>query len=348
MILLGMGPRARDAWRRLAQLAPSSSSDANVGGLPGGPLRSPPLLSRDDFVMSLLLSHLWLSVRSKGPEAWPAEAARVSRDVHAMLAPAIEPFVSHIPARLPDRAAMNPDDLSKALFARFVQAKIEVLQAFRRKQEPLNVRLEGAEYLRTALEGGRGALLWCEACFSSSLYLKSALASAGFQVHHLSRPDHDLSQSRFGRRFLNPIVQKPENRYIAERIMNHEGAQLAVSRRIMELLKANAVVSITVAATGSQLLRAPFMDGTISVASGAPHFAQRSGAPLLPVYTHGEGDGYVVEIDKPIELQGLPREAAYQHAVEELVRRLDDFVREHPLDWEGWLTGTYTEAPVPA
>jgi lauroyl/myristoyl acyltransferase len=243
-------------------------------------------------------------------------------------------------------SGQNVKELSVSLFAAYVLEKLEVLASWLGRYRPSNLRLEGVSRLQEALKQGHGAVLWCESCNSSSLLLKATLESAGFQVHQLSRPGHNLSNTRFGMRFLNPIVRKAEDRYLAERILVDETNTLAVSRRIMDLLKDNGVVSVTVNSQGSQVIESPVLDGVLRVATGAPHFALRSGAPLLPLFSYRDGDEYVVEIGEPIPLAGMGRERAYEFAVGELARRLSDYVEEHPLDWCGWLRGGYS-GPVP-
>jgi len=234
-------------------------------------------------------------------------------------------------------------DLSVNLFAAYVLEKVEVMASALGRPRLSGLRLEGGAWLQDALNQGHGAVLWCENCFSSSLLLKATLASAGFQVHHLSRLGHNLSNTRYGMRFLNPIVRKAEDRYLAERILVDDSNQLAVARRIMERLKDNKVVSVTVGGQGHQAVESPALDGIVRVATGAPHFALRSGAPLLPAFSHRDGPDYVVEIGEPIDLTGMDRDSAYEFAVRDFARRMVGFVREHPLDWDGWLRGSYSE-----
>jgi predicted LPLAT superfamily acyltransferase len=302
------------------------------------------LFDANDGVVSALLLHLLPIVLRNPPEAWPAKAREVSRDLHRYFRRELFPFTSRIPRRLTELAAMEPEALSLELFAAYVLEKMEVLACGFGRYDPTNLRLDGRGHLERALEAGKGAVLWCESSFSSSLLQKAAVASAGYRVHHLSRRGHNLSSTRFGMRFLNPIVRRGENRYLEEVILVDGANQLAVSRHIMEVLAGNGIVSVTVIPSGAQTLEAPLLDGTLSVATGAPHFALRGGAALLPVLSHRAGAHYVAQIGEPIELTGMAREAAYDHAAHELARRIESYIAAHPLDWSGWLRGPYTEA----
>jgi lauroyl/myristoyl acyltransferase len=267
---------------------------------------------------------------------------KFSRELQGGAAGLLESFASQIPPSLPELAGMSLYDLRVRLFAAFALEKLEVVAAASGRSLG-NMRLEGGERLTNALEQGHGAVLWVENCFSSSILVKAAVAEAGFGVHHLSRPGHNLSASRFGMRFLNPVVRKAEDQFLAERVLVDGGNELAVSRHIMGMLAENQVVSVTVSSIGSQTVEAPSLNGVIRIATGAPHFAQRSDAPLFPVLSYRDGDQYVVEIGEPIELAGMRREDAYALAVQEFARRVDAFARAHPLDWCGWRGGTYFE-----
>jgi lauroyl/myristoyl acyltransferase len=295
--------------------------------------------------MGLLLLRL-LPVAYRPEATWPAETMAISRELLGSARKLLAPFTSRIPSRLPRLADKSPDELSLLLFASYLLEKVELLATWRRRWEPTNLRLEGAERVRDALALGHGAVLWCELSHSSSLLMKAALAGACFQAHHLSRPGHNLSRSRFGVRFLNAIVRQAEGRYVAERMIIDEGNQVTVARHILGLLRRNQLVSITVNGFGHQVPEVPVLDGVLSVATGAPHFALRSGAPLLPVFAYRDGSEYVVEVGPPIELDGGSRDAAYASAIAEFGLRLEAFVEQHPLDWSGWLRGSYSEAPT--
>ena len=139
------------------------------------------------------------------------------------------------------------------------------------------------------------------------------------------------------------MVQKAENAYFAERIVIDGTREIAASRRILSLLKSNHLVTIAVQSGGVQAFEVPFLDGKLMVASGAPHFALSSGAPLLPAFGYRDGSTYVVQIGEPIRLAGMKRDEACEHAGQELARQLGDYVRAHPKDWAGWYLGTYSE-----
>lgn len=346
MILVGLRPLIASTWLQRARFAVVRSKRASRG-LVGEPRPAPgprrALVNADDVLTTLLLLRLTWIVKKKQPQAWASEAMRLSRDLHSRFGKQLTPFTSRIPRRLEQISGLTIRELSIKSYASYALENIEVVASALRHPQPFRLRLEGESWLQAALSHGKGAVLWCEPCFSSSLRSKEALASAGFEIHHLSRPGHNFSNTRFGVRFLNAVVRRAENRHLRERIIVDDANQVAVSRRIMEVLRQNRLVSVTVTGLGSQVFQAPALDGVVRVATGAPHFALRSGAPLLPVLSYRDGEEYVVQIGEPIPVEGMSRDSACQFAVQELARRLDNFVQAHPLDWSGWLRGSYSE-----
>jgi lauroyl/myristoyl acyltransferase len=285
-----------------------------------------------------------LPVAFKRASTWSQQSMTISLELHHRFRRLLAPFTSRIPARLPTLTRKTVDELSVVLFSAYLLEKVELLATWLGRWEPSNLRLEGTGHLEDALALGHGAVLWCEVSHSSSLLTKAAFGQAGFQVHQLSRPGHNLSRSQFGVRILNAIVRRAEGKYLAGRMIIHEGNQVAVARHILGLLRGNQVVSITINGFGHQVPEVPVLDGVLSVATGAPHFAARSGAALLPVFAYRDGADYVVTVSEPIKLDGTGRDAAYASAIEDFAWRLEAFVEQHPLDWSGWLRGAYTES----
>jgi predicted LPLAT superfamily acyltransferase len=346
MVLIARWPRLREMWLQCyASRAGETPTDASPTGATGVHADEP-LFSRDDALTSLLLLDLAAVALVKKPGAWPSEAGKFSRNMHTYFPGHMSEFKSEIPKSIVTLTGKTAEELSVSLYASYVLEKLEVVGAAMGRYRPPSLRLVGASRLQEALDQGSGAVLWCEQAFSASLLLKAALASSGFQVHHLSRPFHNLSSTRFGLRFLNPIVRKAEDPYLAERIMIQQGDEMGASRRVMARLKEGKIVSITISSAGAQTVDSPMLDGVLRVATGAPHFALRSGAPLLPVFSYRDGQEYLVEVGEPIRLAGRSREEAFQFAVDELARRLEAHVHNHPLDWVDWYGGVYSE-PAP-
>jgi lauroyl/myristoyl acyltransferase len=198
--------------------------------------------------------------------------------------------------------------------------------------------LIGPEHIDRALENGHGAILWItDFCFTS-LVTKIALHRAGYRLTHLSRPDHGFSDTRFGVRFLNPILTRLEDRYLEERVVIDEGQMTSGLRTLVRRLKSNRVISITVVTQARQTVQLPILDGYIHLAKGAPWLAITSGAPLLPVFTLlGDDGAFVTTVQSPLEFSREgPPEQIIERAMKGYVERLEPLLLEVPHLWYDW------------
>jgi hypothetical protein len=183
-------------------------------------------------------------------------------------------------------------------------------------------------------------VLWIANFSFNALAAKMAFAKAGFEVFHVSRPEHGFTKSRFGIRFLNPIRIGAELKYAAGRIVIDRANPAASMHEARRLLRTNKFVSITAGAwEGELLVNARIGQSTLEVAGGAPRLAKISGAPLLPVFVgREEGSGKIrVAVDSPIDLgnhQG--RAELLQHATQQFADRHLPFIKAYPHQWRDW------------
>ncbi|MGD9512360.1 MAG: hypothetical protein AB7I59_17310 [Geminicoccaceae bacterium] len=194
--------------------------------------------------------------------------------------------------------------------------------------------LHGKEHLTVARSTGKGVILWVGPTVAGPLVAKMTLHEHGIAVHHLSHPHHGLSrQTRLGRRLLNPLRTRIEDRFLRERVLlGTDNQAQAALRRLSGLLRQGETVSITVAPRGSRVLSAPFAAGRIEVASGALALAARTGAALLPVWAWRCPDGsYATRIEPPLAPAG-----DHQAIVRELGSQLERFAKDCPeqVQWD--------------
>jgi lauroyl/myristoyl acyltransferase len=198
------------------------------------------------------------------------------------------------------------------------------------------IKIAGVEHIQRAIQHGSGALLWVSDFVYSSLITKMAFCDAGYEVSHLSRPEHGFSGTPYGIHVLNPLWTSIEDRYIAERIMIQEGNATAALEIIRNRLAANRVVSITVAGWGRRRVDVPFFNGAVCLATGPAHLSKTSGAPLLPVFTYRTASGeYSVSIDPPLDTQVCAE--SYAPAIRSYVKSLEKHVLAYPGQWNGWM-----------
>lgn len=207
----------------------------------------------------------------------------------------------------------DSDRLATAIVESHHLLHLQVLRCHRVGGWRPHIDFAGREHVTQALEAGKGAILWVSPSWSSSLVTKMAFAQQGFRVSHLSRGQHGFSGSRIGAQVLNPVWTSVEDRYLAERVVMSDkdpaGALLALARRV----RANQLVSITVAALGQRMHAVPVLRGALCIADGAPLLAYRTGAALLPVFTVWTGeDAFTTVVEPPLSAAHPDRQTAVQ------------------------------------
>jgi lauroyl/myristoyl acyltransferase len=165
-----------------------------------------------------------------------------------------------------------------------------------------NISLSGKEYIDDALRQGIGVILWAVPARSSGLIVKRGLKEAGYSIAHLSRSFHGMSRSQYGRRVLNKIVVNSETKYLSHRVLVDETENIRAMRWASKFLKNGGILSISMSSLGRQRVRVKVLGSTITLATGAPNLALRTGAVLLPVVTRpGEAGVFEVKVEPPIE-----------------------------------------------
>lgn len=199
------------------------------------------------------------------------------------------------------------------------------------------MRVEGSQYVEDALAQGKGVILWVANFIYSDLVTKMALDQSGYRVTHLSRSSHGFSSTRFGIRFLNPLQQAIEDRFIRERVVVEEGglvpALMALRRRLLE----NGLVSITVGAHALRLIETPFLNGVLQLSSGPAELAQMTGAALLPVVTLKDGPmTFTTRIGAPLNQECDGDTSSLETVASTYAEQFEPVVRRHGAYWNSW------------
>jgi lauroyl/myristoyl acyltransferase len=300
---------------------------------------APPAVTGQDVGIALGLPFLTALAWTTSESAW----WRIAR----VVAPAAGAVLSRRPAEIARRVredAAAAEEIAHELVVCEIVKNFQTVREHLRIPWPVpwrpEIEVTGLEHLRAAEAAGKGAVLWDSHFYFASLMTKIGLYRVGVRCCHLSRPHHGFSDSRFGMRFLNPVRTTAESRYLGERVVMGRDSATAAMRTLMKRLKENAVVSVTVRATGLNPCAVPFLDGVYRIATGAPDLAFACGAPLLPVFTLRRPDGrYAVTIDPPIPLPaGRDRRAAAEAATAEYAHRLEPRVLAFPGQWTDWIS----------
>ncbi len=218
-------------------------------------------------------------------------------------------------------------------------AIFQILRSYRPYRRDPRIRIGDAQLVEQALRTGRGVILWVVHGLHGDLGAKAAFSRAGLAVSHLSTPAHGFSSSRFGMRYLNRLHNAAEDRHLEERILSSTDGSAAGVQAILRRLRDNQVVSITAHRGSGRVVEAPFLDGTLKLALGAPSIAHMTGAALLPVFAFREDDGVVgVTFGPPIAIAtDRPRAEAVADAARRYAAILEPHVLRHPTQWLGWL-----------
>lgn len=193
-------------------------------------------------------------------------------------------------------------------------------------------RLIGREHVDLALKGGRGVVLFTATFAYKDLMAKAAFADAGYKVSHVSKDTHGFSETRFGKRWLNPIYTSIEERFLLERMVFGSGSTKAVSAKVRDRLKNNGTVMITVTPLGRHVATRPFLGGSIHIATGGLNFACENDTPVLPVFTLRQADGGTTTfvgsaLDQPM---GADSAETIGAMLDDYIPRLEAHVVRHP------------------
>jgi predicted LPLAT superfamily acyltransferase len=233
-------------------------------------------------------------------------------------------------------------ELEKRFMASVYEDMRYTLGEYRARGWNPEIQLLGEHHITDALSQGNGVVLWVYSSTLGGLVLIKALRSAGFEVCRLSTDVHPYSGSRFGRRFLNPIRTKIENRYLAQRVTFRPRAAAVAVWRLTQLLRENKLVEIAATAASDTIGSFPFLGGTLHLALGAPMVATLGRAPLIPVFPIPVGrERFEVHVEAPLSGRpGLnPRENALQLAGQ-YPALLEKYVKKAPHVWRGWFSRT--------
>lgn len=245
-----------------------------------------------------------------------------------------------IAALLSDRDVREaPTQIAAGIGTHHHLARLQWLRCYRSEAWRPHVVLDGRAHLETALAGGKGAVLWIAPFVYSNIITKMTLADAGYRVTHLSGLRHGLSSSPFAQRALNPIWTGVEDRFLAERVVIKSAEASSALRQLVRRLQNNRVVSITMGPHGARRHSAPFFNGRITLANGAPSLARRMGAPLLPTFTVRTGEGALITtVEAPCPLPpNAPPADTEQLLVSHSMRLLESYVRRWPNQFDGWV-----------
>lgn len=184
------------------------------------------------------------------------------------------------------------------------------------------VRLEGEHHLREAMALGKGVLI-----------LSGHLGNYDLSAVALALNDFPIR-----------IVSKPLKIKAIERFWMEErsvfGLEISLNRgsirAILEALKAGkGIVFVLDQHSSTESVWVDFFGRSASTLPGLAVLAQRTGAPVIPVFTHREPDGsHLISIQPavPFEEKGA-RQEAVEHNTQRYTKVIEAAIRRHPEQW---------------
>lgn len=297
-----------------------------------------PLIAPGDFAIAVGIGFFSVTSRLAPRRAWRTLSRTIARMARPVRRKAARAFATGVRTLTGGRTLpLEPEDLHMELLARHIERSLEA--AALRGGRDGTATLAGRTHLEAALAAGKGAILWDSHFAFASIRTKKAFHDAGFGVHHLSRPDHGYSGTRFGQKWLNPFLTSVEAGFLAERVVMDLANPGIALRRLIRCLSENRIASFTVRGHAENPVIAPLFDGRIALGPGAPALAHRTGAALLPVFTVRLDDGSTeTTIEAPIAVdRDAPRDVALANAGAEFARRLEPWALRHADQWLGWV-----------
>jgi len=183
------------------------------------------------------------------------------------------------------------------------------------------IEVRGREYLEAARAKGKGVLCYSGHCGNwevMGLALGSIFGDGVVVARRQKNP------------FLDRMIMRMRMRYNS-RVLDKQGAL----RGILKALKDGSLVGMLAdqAVLPEAGVRVDFL-GRQAWASTAPTvIARKSGAAVVPVFIHREGDRHVITFYPEYRCSDDTSEAGMARDIQALTRYVEDFIVAHPTQW---------------
>lgn len=203
----------------------------------------------------------------------------------------------------------------------------------------------GAEHLHTALQNGKGAILWESSHFGGRMLAKQVLHEHGFAIHQIHGWNHvggflSDSPTWVRQHVVEHFFEKWEKQWLAEIIFLPKSDSLAFTRTLLNRLQQNAILCIAAdGQSGWKFMPIRFLGCTgVLFPTGMVSLAKISGAAILPLFClRDSAEGTKVIIEAPIHLESrVDKERNLENSIAKYARLLEDYVRRYPEQYRNW------------
>jgi KDO2-lipid IV(A) lauroyltransferase len=232
------------------------------------------------------------------------------------------PFMKAHP--LWDSKSENAAELARETFKNLGRSLMEVCRLYHGRGEEViaNIEIHGWENYEAARAKGKGLIFLSGHCGNWELLSLTISSLFGKEVSGVVRRQNNP--------YLNRMVERMRSRYNSRAIYKQgalKGILTALKRReIVGILADQAVFPeegylIDVLGRKAWASKAPVI------------IARKSGAPLVPVFLHREGERHVLVFYPEHHFSGDMSEEGIKEDTQALSRYVEDFVVSHPTQW---------------
>jgi KDO2-lipid IV(A) lauroyltransferase len=230
------------------------------------------------------------------------------------------------------------DSIARACFEIMGKGMIELIY-FMEHPELIKgrVRIEGREHLNRAFEEGKG-VIGVSAHFGSFPLMLLWLIQEGIKTNAIIRYARDEKMERyfqFKRQSLglNTIYSTPRKACVDNSI---------------KALRNNEFLFIPLDQNfGTAGVFVDFFGRQAATATGPVIFAQRTGAPILPMFIIRENDNaHKIIVEPALHIEAKEgNDATIQHNISRITKIIEKYIRKYPQEW-GWIHRRWKSRPA--
>jgi len=188
--------------------------------------------------------------------------------------------------------------------------------------------IDGRQHLDAALALGRGVII-VTAHFGNFCLMMLELAQLGYPVNCIIRRARDAIIAQKIYTSMNKVGVKPIYSLPAARSVKESLAALKRNETLCILLDQHY-------GSGSGVM-VDFFGRKAATATGPVVLANRTGAPVVPIFTIREGDRYRLIIEPPLAMEDAANEEEFVLVnVKRITRLIERYIRRYPAEW-GWM-----------
>ena len=232
------------------------------------------------------------------------------------------PFMKTHP--LWDWPGEDAGELARETFKNLGRSLMEICRLYHGRGEDViaNIELRGREHYETARAKGKGIIFFTGHCGNWELLALAFSSLFGEGVSVVARRQNNP--------FLNRMVERMRMRYDS-RVIYKQGAL----KGILTALKKGELIGILAD-------QAVFSEDGVLIdvlgrkawASKAPVIiAQKSGAPLVPIFIHRDGDRQVITFHPEHRFSSDMSDEGIRIETQALSRYVEDYIAAHPTQW---------------